>query len=132
MTPQVYLAFPYSHTDPEIVAARCVQANRLAEMLASDGASVFSPISHAPSIVRRLADDSNWDFLRRQGMPFLRQSAAVVVAMSPGWGESNGIVEEIVIASDLGLPIWFVDPGNVEQVKLVGAMLAAWLKTKDE
>jgi hypothetical protein len=32
----------------------------------------------------------------------------------------------------LGLPIWFVDPGNVEQVKLVGAMLAAWLKTKDE
>lgn len=105
----IYLASPYSHTDPEIREKRfrnvCIAAARLirAEHV------VFSPIAHGHPIAEH-GLPSDWQYWERHDREQLKRCDEVVVLMLDGWRESVGVQAEIRIAGELGKPVWYVAP----------------------
>ena len=75
----IYLACPYSHTDPEIREFRFRQVNEAASRLMKMGKIVFSPISHTHPIA--LAGDLplGWDYWESFDRAYLEASQEVVV-----------------------------------------------------
>lgn len=109
-----YVAAPYSH---ETVAVRqyrfeCVTA--FAAGLIVSGQVVFSPISHTHYMQVGKSVPGNWDFWRKQSVPFLRLASRLVVLKLPGWEQSEGVAEEVKIAQALSIPIEFIESSEWE------------------
>ena len=108
--PLIYLATPYSHSDPDVKQRRFDAVNRAAASLMRRGCHVYSPISHSHPIA--LAGDlpGDWEYWERYDREILRMCARVIVLRQDGWRESTGVTAEIEIAAELGLPVAFMDP----------------------
>lgn len=105
----LYLASPYSHSDPVVVEKRFEDICRIAGKLMNDGEIVFSPIAHCHVIAMRCELPIHWEFWKRIDEEFIRRSDKVVVAMMPGWKESKGVTAEIAIATELGIPVEYLE-----------------------
>jgi hypothetical protein len=57
---------------------------------------------------------STWAFWRGQDYAFLERCDELVVLMLDGWGESVGVQGEIGIAQELGKPIRFLSPADLQ------------------
>lgn len=106
----VYLASPYTHSDPAVQEARFHAVCRHAAGMMRGGVRVFSPIAHThPIAVHGLPGD--WDFWKEYDRGFIEMCAEVLVLMLPGWDQSKGVRAEIAIARELGKPVRYVDAG---------------------
>jgi hypothetical protein len=128
----VYLAYPYTSDNPSVMLSRFEAANRLAGQLMDEGLVVFSPISHSHPIAQHLDNARDGAYWAKQDAPFLAGAAAVIVATVDGWDSSRGIQAECAKASELGLPVYFLDPSNLGIVERVAERLAGWLKIGNE
>ena len=106
----IYLACPYSHESREVRLARFHAANLAAGKLMEKGHIVFSPISHTHPIAEACALPLGWEFWRHFDESYLSISAGLFVLCIDGWRESAGVTAEIAIASQLGLPIKYIQP----------------------
>jgi len=99
---RIYLACPYSHTDPNVRQKRFEQANMAAAKLMQEGHHVFSPISHTHPIA--LAGDlpKGWDYWQEYDRMFIEWCEVVYVLAIDGWDDSVGVQAEIAIAEELG------------------------------
>ena len=111
----VYLATPYTHPDARIRQARFEIANHVAAWIMRQGHSVFSPISHSHHIAEHLPDDLllNHEFWMDQDLPLLRVCNALWVYPANAAQTSKGVVREIREAEALGIPVRYVDEGEV-------------------
>ena len=112
--PLVYLASPYSHSNPEVQEERfqavCAQA---AEMM-RNGIFVFSPVSHShPIAAYGLPGD--WAYWQTYDSLMLSRCDKLVVLCLPGWKESVGVQAEIRIAQELGLPVSYISSTHFRQ-----------------
>lgn len=98
----IYLATPYSHSDPAVMEARFDLACRIAGALMSAGHVVFSPIAHTHPIAVRCSLPRGFDFWQKYDEEMLAASDKLLVAMMDGWKESKGVSAEIEIALRLG------------------------------
>lgn len=106
----LYLATPYSKYEGGITIAY-IAASKLAARLIVAGLKVYSPIAHTHPIAIHGGidplDHSIW-------LPFdgamMDKSAALLVAMMPGWQDSKGITHEIGVFADAKKPIFFLSP----------------------
>ena len=114
----IYLAGPYSHTDPDVRQQRfvehCIAGAKLADL---DRWPVFSPIAHGHALcdvggLSRL----DHEFWMRQCLPFLRNSDALVVLTIDGWRESKGTKAEAEEAEACGIPVFTWAGNNAELV----------------
>ena len=110
MTEIIYLASPYSHTDPNVTHRRFQAAAKAAAKLMREGYIVFSPIAHSHPVSHFLGNGLDHDFWLRQDLEFLKIAKKVVVLMLPGWQESRGVGAEVRIAGELGIPVEYMEP----------------------
>lgn len=105
----IYLASPYSHPETAVREQRFRTACMATAELMKRGENVFSPIVHShPLVVHGLPN--TWEFWQRVDREYLERCEKLVVLMLAGWQESVGVQAEIAIATELRLPIVFLDP----------------------
>ena len=104
----IYLAVPYSHSSADVREARFKSANKAAAQLMRAGLYVFSPISHTHPIA--LAGDLplGWEYWQNYDRAILQICRKLVVLQLEGWLQSKGILEEIKIAEEMGIPVEFL------------------------
>lgn len=106
---KIYLAGPYSDTDPEVRQERFEKLNDIAAALMHEGNIVFSPISHSHSIAVQCGLPLDFDFWEAQDRAFIGWCDKVVVVKLEGWEDSRGVLLESVIARQLGKSIEYLD-----------------------
>jgi hypothetical protein len=111
----IYLASPYSHPDPTVREERFREACRAAAKLISLGRIVFSPIAHShPITVHGLPID--WRFWERFDRWQLERCDVVAVLMIDGWAASVGVQAEIRLATELGKPVSYLSPDDLDEL----------------
>jgi len=111
----IYLACPYSHPHRSVRLIRFEAANRAAAALMAQGKHVFSPISHTHPIAEIGGLPLGWDFWEGYDRAVLAVCAEVIVLMLDGWKESKGVITEIAIARELGLPVTYLPAKGFSQ-----------------
>jgi len=105
----VYLAVAYSHPNKQIRKKRFEIVNEIAATLMREGLHIYSPISHTHPIA--LAGDlpTHWDFWKLYDETFLKCCKKLIVLKLDGWRESKGVTGEIQIATELDIPIEYIE-----------------------
>ena len=102
----IYLACPYSHSDPQIRYERFSLATLEAAKLMQAGYIVFSPVTHSYWIAKTgLVDGLDHDFWVRQDLVFMKVCDELHILMAEGWESSRGVQREIEQAYFEGIPI---------------------------
>ena len=104
----IYLASPYTHQDPSIREMRFRAVCRQAAEMLRCGIPVFSPIAYTHAFAA-LDLPVEWSFWDQYDRVFLEICSEVWVLMLDGWRESKGVAAEIGIASELGMPVVYVE-----------------------
>lgn len=107
MSEMIYVASPYSHSDPAVQLARYEAVlNFTARQQAADPANVyFSPIVYSHHLDQRVTlSHETWMQLDRW---FLERCDRVWVYMLDGWRESRGVMREIDIANEIDKRVSF-------------------------
>lgn len=112
----VYIASPYTHTDPAVREARYVAVAEYAAGLMRSRIAVYSPIVHSHHLMEfGLPDDH--EFWMRQCLPMVRAAGWLHVLQIDGWRDSRGVSAEIMRAEEIGIPIRYFAPGDTEGEK---------------
>ena len=102
----VYLACPYSHTDPLVMQYRFEAVTAVAAKLMLDGLSVFSPITHCHHLD---IENHSWeDFWKPLDFSFLERCSTIIVLKLDGWEISEGVTDEIEFAKQKGIEIKYM------------------------
>ena len=113
-----YMAIPYSHEDPAVMASRFNLANQVAMALLEQGQKVYSPISHTHPVSQHNNETmKNWDFWKQVDMPFMKAAKGLIVIMADGWDESIGVLDEIEEFQKMGKPIKYRTPEEILEGK---------------
>lgn len=100
----IYLAAPYTHSDPAVMQQRVETANQCLLALTDEGHTTFSPLSYFPMLSPALPEKS-YDFWLEKCLDFVAVSHALVVIPIPGWRESKGVSVEVFTAINAGLQV---------------------------
>ncbi len=104
-----YLAVPYSHKDRAVIVERFNAVNKVAAKLMASGQYVFSPISHTHPIADAGDLPRGWEFWDGYDRVMISACDKLIVLQLDGWKESIGVQAEIKIATELGIPIEYID-----------------------
>jgi hypothetical protein len=106
---KIYLATPYTHTDPDIREFRFHEINVVAAHIMKSGIYVFSPISHTHPIAVAGDLPIDWSYWENYDRTFLEWCDELWVYCSEGWEESKGVRVEIEVAKEMEKPVRFID-----------------------
>lgn len=107
----IYLASPYSHSDPFIREYRYLSILELVTKMLKEHQYVYSPIVHNHEIGKMLETDgsASFDFWSSFDFHMIELCENLTVAMLPGWEESRGVTAEIAYARELGKSVLFLN-----------------------
>lgn len=105
----IYIAIPYSHPNKEVREHRVRIVSDIAGKLMCEGKVVFSPISHGYQIAKIHDMPTDWEYWERSCKTFLKRCSSMIVVMADGWERSQGVLAEIEVAEELGIPIQYYD-----------------------
>ena len=103
----VYVAMPYSHPNPDVIAERMEVFYKIAADLLLQGKMVISPVLNH-SICKRYNVPSDYKFWGDYSRTLLSKCDEIVVLEMDGWTRSAGVIDEIATAKDLHIPIIFM------------------------
>ncbi len=103
--PLIYLAAPYSDSNPAVTQTRMDAVTYELADLASKGLVAFSPLLMHFCFDRGVELPSDYGFWRNYCLTILEKSDQLIVLQLPGWMESLGIRDEISFAKDIDIPI---------------------------
>lgn len=106
----IYLASPYSHSNPEVQEDRYNEACDCAVWLTQRGYVVYSPIASWHVIARHYALPTSYDFWKKVNNDFINLAEAVYLLDIPGWKDSRGVQEEIKFARAINVKICMIVP----------------------
>jgi nucleoside 2-deoxyribosyltransferase len=109
----IYLASPYTHPDTHIRQWRFREACRAAAALLRAGVTVFSPIAHSHPLAR-FGMPTSWEFWSQVDREYLSRCDVLAVLTLAGWRESVGVQAEIQLAHELGIPVVYVSPTELD------------------
>ena len=107
----IYLGSAYSHPDPAIREQRFQIACRVTAALLRAGHLTISPIAHSHVLVEH-GLPTDWIFWEKFDRQLLERCDELLVLTLPGWQESVGVQAEIRIATELNIPIRYLDPDS--------------------
>lgn len=93
----IYLASPYSHSDPVMRHARFDRICRIAARLMKQGHHVFSPIAHTHPIAMAGDLPTGWDYWQEYDRQILAACSELWICTMNGWRHSNGVKGEILL-----------------------------------
>ena len=105
----IYLATPYSHPDAAVREQRYREVNRVAVDLVRKGMHIFSPISHSHALAVAGDLPKSWEFWETHCRAVLQACGGMFVLMQEGWKESVGVQAEIGLATEMGLPVAYLE-----------------------
>lgn len=108
--PLIYLAGPYTHEDPNVMAWRFRQLTRATAELSARGLAIFSPITHSHEVAKVKQLPTEWSFWERIDSAFVRKCDEFWVLQLEGWDRSVGVKAETELAHSLGMPVRYVQP----------------------
>jgi hypothetical protein len=105
----IYLASPYTHSEPEVMRRRCVAVSRVAAYMISRGRHVYSPIAYGHHLTA-YGIPGTWEAWEEHDKHMICLSDHVQVLMLPGYKESKGIDREVAYAAELGKTVFYTAP----------------------
>ena len=113
-----YLASPYSHEDKDVMHDRAVAVDKLAQELILMGYNLFEPITMCHQKHLRDAPlPTGYEYWKERDREFVSRSDGVIVSMIDGWDTSIGVADEVSFAKSLGLPVYYINPINLEMIE---------------
>lgn len=103
---KIYLAAPYACNRERHFR----EINEMAAALLNRDYIVFSPITHNHPIAMQERLPTDWNFWKKQDLPFLEWCDELYVYTLTGWESSVGVKAEMDYAKVLGKPIYFIVP----------------------
>ena len=118
--PLIYLASPYTRHGLAGAAKRSAETRRF-EMVAKaaaffmdQGHHIFCPIAHTHPLWQYGLQKKNGDWWLDQDFAILKHCNQLWVYMLEGWKESYGVQAEMQYAREQGMPIYYIEPLEVE------------------
>lgn len=105
----IYLATPYTHSDPNVIEERFQRVTKVAGKLLENGEVVFSPITHCHEIAKLHNLPTNWEWWMKIDREYLSKCKVLYILTLDGWENSKGVNAEIALAKEFGLDIHLVD-----------------------
>ncbi|MFD9663136.1 DUF1937 family protein [Rhodococcus sp. NPDC059968] len=102
---KIFLACPYSHTDPSVTHDRFIESNKVAATIIESGNAVFSQVSmsHPINLTFEGKDKTEigalWTPVDEVFMDMLDE---LIILDLPGWDQSSGIKREITFFETRG------------------------------
>ena len=103
-SPLFYLAAPYKHKDPAVIAARVEAVNKFVAPMIEAGNMIYSPVSYSVGIDKYI-EYSQPDLWYKHGLTMLSCCDKLWVLMLDGWKDSFGVTLEITYAKNQGMEI---------------------------
>jgi uncharacterized protein DUF1937 len=107
-----YLASPYSHSDPRVVADRYLEAQKCFVWLLRQKIWTYSPIIHCHDLCQRFGLPCDAAFWWEYNREMLKSASKIYVLLLDGWQESRGVSEELVFADAANIAINFIHPST--------------------
>jgi hypothetical protein len=105
----IYLAAPYSDSDPLVLEDRIHTLCRCDARLMEKGVFTVSPLlKHLLLTYTTLPGD--WAYWKTYSETLLRQCDSMIVLTMFGWETSTGVQAEIKLCRGQGKPVEFIDP----------------------
>ncbi|MFC9553530.1 DUF1937 family protein [Rhodococcus sp. NPDC056960] len=96
---KIFLACPYSHTDPSVTHDRFIESNKVAATIIESGHTVFSQVSMSHPI-NLTFDGKDKAEIGALWAPvdevFMNTLDELIILDLPGWDQSSGIKREIM------------------------------------
>lgn len=109
----IYVATPYSKY-PGGIDLAFIDACKLTARLLQRGLKVYSPIAHThPLAIHGGIDPYDHSIWLPFDETMMDKSAALLVAMMPGWETSIGVKHEINVFVEAGKPVFFLSPDDL-------------------
>ena len=111
----IYLASPYTDTDPAVMEWRYQETRASLAQFLRDGFHVYSPIvmCHPLAVEYELPKDHEfWQAFDRN---MIDHAHELWVLMLPGWRESAGVTAEVAYALEIGLEVIEMEPTPTEE-----------------
>lgn len=119
MSEIVYLAAPYTDSDPLVMDMRFNWINQYVAECSNRGEVIFSPISMMHPVAKEHGLPRDWGFWGKFDEEFLRVCKKMRVLCLPGWITSVGVKEEEKLAASLEKPIEYESTWVAENVLFV-------------
>lgn len=104
----VFVISPYTHDDAAIVAARVATAEEFLVNLTIEGIVAYSTIAAMHHLTNKFTLPSNYAFWRNHCRTMISCATEVYVLCLDGWEESQGVIDEIAIATELHKDIKYI------------------------
>lgn len=102
----IYLASPYSHSDPLVRKTRFLMAERFVlHMMETRNYIIFSPIVYGHKFAVEYGIDGSAQFWHVFNTNMIRRSETFFLLKLDGWETSQGVQLEIKMANLLKIPI---------------------------
>ena len=117
---------PYSSKDEAVKQSRIKAIADACLLVTKMGDIPVSPLLFGLTLIEKsgqqLPDSYEfWDEFCRQ---YVLASHKIYVLNLPGWDESNGVKDEIKVAKENLIPVYLVDPSNLEELKCLSCDIA--------
>ena len=107
----LYLATPFS-LYPEGHKSAFDLACKQAAILMDKGINIYSPIAHSYPISLYSKDHQKVDWLAMDE-PLVKNSTGLILLLAESWQKSAGMKQEMVWATEAGIPIINMTPGII-------------------
>lgn len=101
----IYLAAPYTHEDPAIVALRMQQVEEVTCMFFRSQTPVYSPLVSWHDLALKYKLPNDYRAYRIQNLACIRACSELLVLDLTGWNNSLGVQWEIEEAQDRNIPV---------------------------
>lgn len=104
----IYLASPYTHSDPAIMLARFEAAERFVARAIARERPIFSPIVHCHALAIKYSMPPEFKYWENYNLAMLGAAEELWVLKLTGWEDSKGVMAEIDAAEITNKFITFI------------------------
>lgn len=105
----IYLAAPYSHSDPAEIENRMAQFRLIDQQFTREGKLTVSPL-YKHWIINDTDIPNDWNYWGEYSDTLLSGCDTMFVIMFDGWKDSVGIRKELELSAYYGIEVHFFDP----------------------
>jgi hypothetical protein len=112
----VYLATPYSDSDPAVVEQRVANFCKMSAHLIQTGIFTISPIlNHL--ILGYAPLPNTWEYWKNFSETLLQKCDKMIVLQMDGWDTSTGVIAELELCDKYNIPVEYISNIDIQTIK---------------
>jgi len=108
----VFLSIPYNHPDPEVIEARMVVLYKAIGHFMGLGLVPIAPCTNH-AVLKHVPLPTEWAYWQMYSETLLGLCGKMVIIRLEGWETSTGVTGEIAYCKANGIPVDYIDPGDL-------------------